>query len=266
MRGLLGPETILNSLPETKAFVDSIPRKQVQSQAAANNRRAQHAHQLLKQVDGRIEDHVAAATELKTLAAQLGAMDREIEEARKLAKNIQTQLLELETLVTEAVGASSQGELLQLQRAEDERFERHAKERRQALEKAKRGYAEQLGVFEKERIRMLASGGDAEVRRKKVVEVRGLETVKLETGKEQVLDDFFGGDAMEIDAGPAEMAVVEEAAKPKKEKGKGKSKEEKTKPKPKAPAPVPTAKKKVNPAIMADEDIEDDEEMMAFYR
>jgi uncharacterized sporulation protein YeaH/YhbH (DUF444 family) len=134
------------------------------------------------------------------------------------------------------------------------------------LEKAKRGYAEQLGAFEKERIRMLASGGDAEVRRKKIVEVRGLETVKLETGKEQVLDDFFGGDAMEVEAGPAEMAVVEEAAKPKKkEKGKGKAKEEKTKPKTKAPAPAPTAKK-VNPAIMADEDIEDDEEMMAFYR
>jgi hypothetical protein len=75
----------LNSLPETKAFVDSLPRKQVQSQAAANNRHAQHAHRLLKQVDGRIEDHVAAATELKTLAAQLGAMDREIEEAGRLA-------------------------------------------------------------------------------------------------------------------------------------------------------------------------------------
>lgn len=113
---------------------------------------------------------------------------------------------------------------------------------------------------------MLASEGDAEVRRRKIVEVRGLETVKIETEKEQVLDDFFGGDSMEVEAGPAEMAEVEEAAKPKKAKGKGKAKEEKTKPKTKAPTSAPTAKKKVNPAIMADEDIEDDEEMMAFYR
>jgi uncharacterized sporulation protein YeaH/YhbH (DUF444 family) len=151
------------------------------------------------------------------------------------------------------VADSSRGDLQVREKAEEARFEAYAKERRAQLEKTKRGYAEQLEGFERERIRMLASDEKVVGRgKRKVVEVRGLEKVSLEEGGEG-LDDFFGG-------GGREEAEEEEVAKPKEAKGKGRGKG-----KGKTTTPPP-AKRKVNPAIMVDEDIDDDEEMMNLYR
>jgi hypothetical protein len=165
-------------------------------------------------------------------------------------ETLQTQLLALEELVSDA----GQAELADLEKAEEARFEAYARERRAQVAAVQRGYVAQLVEFEKERLRMLAieegvGGGKG---KKRVVEVRrGLEKVAIEEEKEKHagLEDFFG-----------EEAAAEEATGQKKAKAKVKGKE-KAAPNPLSPPPPP----KGNPAILADEDIED-EEMLGFYR
>jgi hypothetical protein len=163
------------------------------------------------------------------------------------AETLQNQLLALEELVADA----SQAELVDLEKAEEARFEAYARERRAQVAAVQRGYAAQLVEFEKERLRMLAiEGGGSGKGKRRVVEVRrGLEKVAIED-KHDGLEDFFGAEE-----GPA--AAAEEASGKKKAKAKVKGKEK--------AAPNPPLPPRGNPAILADEDIED-EEMLEFYR
>ncbi|KAF8251541.1 hypothetical protein K440DRAFT_66987 [Wilcoxina mikolae CBS 423.85] len=167
-------------------------------------------------------------------------------------ESIQNQLLELEGIFSSA----SRGEVQEWEKVEEARFEAYKKERRERLEMTKRGYAEQLEGFERERIRVLAAAGDGARGRgkRRVVEVRGgLEKVLLDEGGEG-LEDFFGGRGEDfLDGG----GRGEEEEVVNLRKGRGKT----------TPAAI-TAKRKANPAIMADEDIDDDddEEMLKLYR
>lgn len=131
------------------------------------------------------------------------------------------------------LAAAGQGDLRELEKGEEAQFEDYAKGRREALEKTRRGYTQQLVDFQLERARAVAGTGA----KRRVVEVRtGLEQVAI-AAEDSGLDDFFGD---------------EEG----KEKRAGRKKVK----------DMPVSKRRVNPAIMVDEDIDDDEDMLGHYR
>jgi len=169
---------------------------------------------------------------------------------RRRIESIQTQLLELEGMLSSA----GNDELVELQACEDAKLEAIARERRKKIAEVQRGYDEQLEEFQKERVKLLVAQGGGpggKGKRRAVVPAgKGLEKVAITTDEAAGwLEDFFGGGEHE-----------EEATSTSDSRGKGEGKGKQYESKPAAPA-----KKKGNHAILADEDIDDDEEMMAFY-
>jgi len=158
--------------------------------------------------------------------------------------------------------------LEELQLAEDARFEGYARERRREFVETKRRYAEQLEGFTRERVMVLASGeGDLPGSRKgkrRPVEMRRLEKVSLAAEAVGGLDEFFGNSSEDGRGGP-ELQAQPPPGKSTTEKGQGKEKEVRE---------VPTRGQQpggdrggVNPAvILADEDIEDEEEILGHYK
>lgn len=178
-------------------------------------------------------------------------------------ESIQTQLLELEGMLSSA----GSGELIELQAAEDARFEAVAREKRKRLAEVQRAYDEQLEAFQKERVKLLAAQGGTAGKgkgKRRVLPVgRGLEEVAITTDETASgLEDFFGGSDERI--GEQNEAVPAESTSDSRRVGKGKQREIKPAERSRPTAAAP-AKKKGNHAIMADEDIDEEEEMMAFY-
>jgi len=173
---------------------------------------------------------------------------------------MQTQLLELEGMLS----AAGNSELLELQTAEDVRFEAVAREKWKKIAEVQRGYNEQLEAFQKERVKLLAAQGggtSGKGKRRPLPVGKGLEEVAI-TNDETAsgLDDFFGGGNEGLDG--QEVGSVKSTSASRRAV-KGKQKDTKSAP-PSSPA-APSPAKKKNHAILADEDIDDEEEMMAFY-
>ena len=160
------------------------------------------------------------------------------------------------------------GILEELQLAEDARFEEYARERRRELVETKRRYAEQLEEFTRERAMVLASGeGGLPSSRKgkrRAVEVRRLEKVSLAAEAVGGLDEFFGNSSEDGGRGP-ELQAQPPPGKPTTEKGQGKEKEMQEVP---ARGQQPGGDRGgINPTvILADEDIEDEEEILGHYK
>jgi hypothetical protein len=159
--------------------------------------------------------------------------------------------------------------LEELQLAEDARFEQYARERRRELVETKRRYAEQLEEFTRERVMVLASGvGDLPGSRRKgkrrPVEVRRLEKVSLAVEAVGGLDEFFR-DSSEDGRGGPELQGQSPPGKPTTKKGQGKEKEVQEVP---VRGQQPSGDHGgVKPAvILADEDIEDEEEILGHYK
>ncbi|KAA8899952.1 hypothetical protein FN846DRAFT_166866 [Sphaerosporella brunnea] len=253
-------ETLAAHLPLTKTYISqTFPRQAIVKAAEENDRKAEDAARLVKRVDRLICAHEEAARDLKGYVKQLAGIQKEVDDAARTAKSIQQQLLSLEELIA----AAGRDELADLEKAEEARFEAYAREQRQKVEQLRRSYDQQLAEFQKERTRVLSDdGGGGGAKRKVEVRKNGLEQVRLE--EEGGLEDFLGDE---------EIREIEDSAK----MGKGKAKEEaparkgkaKTKGKekpPPSPLPPPPQQRKGNHAILADEDIEDEEEMLGFYR
>lgn len=165
---------------------------------------------------------------------------------------------------------AGQGDLHELERIEDARFEVYAKERRAALEKTKMGYNDQLVEFQIERARALAEGNRGTGGKKKAVEVRGrLEKVEIQ-GDDAGLEDFFGGSGDTRQNEEQKASNDEQKASDDKPKAGGQKKQKSKKSDVKAKEPTAASssapRRKANPAIMADEDIEDEEDLMGHYR
>lgn len=160
----------------------------------------------------------------------------------------------------------------ELQRREDEKFQRYVAMRRAQLEEKRRGYEEQLAQFTRERISILAAEGTEGAGRRRIEEKvkQKLEQLSLEEGPTRDLETFYGGDgegeaAQEEGEGEAkdESKTKDESKSKSRGKGKGKSKG-KSKYKGKAvagePASKPSAvagKSKPRADIVMDEDLDE---------
>jgi hypothetical protein len=191
-------------------------------------------------------------------------------------ETIQTQLLELEDLVSAAAATSEITLLRELEIAEDMRFETYARERRTQMTRTQKAYDEQLEAFQIERMRVLADESDVPIdqmgvgkgngkARAKIgceLEVRGgLEQVMIGTEESGELDSFFSqGDEKEWEATTQQLQQpqdqeISRQSKKKKEKAIVGSRT----------GSRAVTKKAMNPVILADEDIEDEREIMGHY-
>ncbi|KAL7272918.1 hypothetical protein RUND412_004252 [Rhizina undulata] len=262
-------EELLEKLPLTKAFVEQLPRATIIAAANENDAKASEALRLVKRVDALIESHATAANCLRDYVPQITAMKSEIDKAALQAKNLQTQLTELESLLLTFETHQTASELRELQRAEDAKFEAYARSRRTLLSNKKAEYARQLDSFALERISVLSevsrpstpiSGGFTSPRRI-IEDVAGrLESVDIVEEEDKGLDEFLGepvrssgSKGKEEEAGLDEFLSEGSSAKPKRG---GKKKGEKEKEVGKG-RKVLGQRRKAPALVMADEDFDE---------
>ncbi|KAK6338089.1 hypothetical protein TWF696_001559 [Orbilia brochopaga] len=142
---------ILEDLPATKAFIDSLPRHVVSKKAAENDKKAAEAIQLLGRVDELIRSHVTAAHDLRKYVEELSDVKIHLSVAQDQAYSLHQQLVEIDRELNQAEAAASQVDLDRLQQTEDAIFEVYAKKKRAELNQRKREYEEKLASFQRDR-------------------------------------------------------------------------------------------------------------------
>ncbi|KAK6511175.1 hypothetical protein TWF481_000097 [Arthrobotrys musiformis] len=144
-------EKIIEQLPATKAFVQSLPHHKVSQKAAENDRKAVEATQLLHRVDELIRSHVTSARDLRRYVEEISNVKAQITIAREQAYSLHQQLIEIDRELNQAEAAVSNVELDRLQQTEDAVFENYAKARRAEVNRKKAEYAEKLISFQRDR-------------------------------------------------------------------------------------------------------------------
>ncbi|KAF3904564.1 hypothetical protein ABW21_db0202404 [Orbilia brochopaga] len=142
---------ILDELPATKAFIDSLPRHVVTKQAVDNEKKAAEATLLLGRVDDLIRTHVTAAHDLRKYVEQLSDIKIHLSVAQDQAYSLHQQLVEIDREINQAETAASQVDLDRLQQTEDAIFEVYAKQRRADLKQKKQEYEDKLASFQRDR-------------------------------------------------------------------------------------------------------------------
>ncbi|KAK6540478.1 hypothetical protein TWF694_009269 [Orbilia ellipsospora] len=261
-------ERIVDQLPLTKAFAESLPRHKVIQKAAENDKKAVEATELLHRVDNLINSHVSAAHDLRKYVSELVNVKTTITATREQAYSIHQQLVEIDREIKQAEAATSRVECDRLQQSEDAIFELYAKKRRAELNQRKQEYAEKLLSFQRDRYSVSQdfqrpnsgsrSKSSASVSSRSI-NVKGISKpnqieVQLDDDAEQSagLDDFLGAEETPL---PAEKPT--ESDKPKRPK-KSASKPKKVS-RLAGPGTVPGKAAPARPKIdiMADEDFFD---------
>ncbi|KAK6524449.1 hypothetical protein TWF281_011357 [Arthrobotrys megalospora] len=266
-------EKIIEQLPTTKAFVESLPHHKVSKQAAENDKKAVEATQLLHRVDDLIRTHVSAAHDLQKYVEEISNVKAQITIAREQAYSLHQQLVEIDRELNQAEAAVSNVELDRLQQVEDAIFENYAKVKRAELNRKKQEYAEKIISFQQDRYAVSQDFGRPRVTSRPTVLSRGpsrpttsqssqtaigVEIQLDESAHSKGLDDFLGSEDAPVPVKEPDTTSIRSAEPTE-------PKEVKPKPKPKKsaritrPGILPTKSAPARPKIdiMADEDFLD---------
>ncbi|RVD84889.1 uncharacterized protein DFL_003226 [Arthrobotrys flagrans] len=262
-------EKIIEQLPATKAFVESLPHHKVSEKGAENDKKAVEATQLLYRVDDLIQSHVTAAHDLRKYVEEISNVKTQIAFAREQAYSIHQQLIEIDRELNQAEAAVSNVELDRLQQTEDAIFENYAKARRAEVNRKKEEYAEKLISFQRDRYAVSQDFGRPRTSSRPTVLSRGpsqpttSQSSQTATGVEIQRDEGAHSNRLDDFLGAEETSIKEPDTSGVKSTERTERKEVKTKPKKSAritrPGMLPTKAAPARPKIdiMADEDFLD---------
>ncbi|EGX47055.1 hypothetical protein AOL_s00097g101 [Orbilia oligospora ATCC 24927] len=262
-------EKIIEQLPATKAFVESLPHHKVSKKAAENDKKAVEATQLLHRVDGLIQSHVTAAHDFRKYVEEISNVKAQITLAREQAYSLHQQLIEIDRELGQAEAAVSNVELDRLQQTEDAVFENYAKARRAEVNRKKEEYAEKLMSFQRDRYAVSRDFERPRTSSRPTILSRGpsrpttSQSSQTAVGVEIQLDEGAHSNGLDDFLGSEETTIREPDTSSLKSVERPERKEVKTKPKKSAritrPGMIPTkaapARAKID--IMADEDFFD---------
>ncbi|KAK6331636.1 hypothetical protein TWF718_002185 [Orbilia javanica] len=262
-------EKIIEKLPVTKAFAESLPHHKVSEQAAKNDKRAVEATQLLHRVDDLIRSHVIAAHDLRKYVEEISNVKAQISLAQERAYSLHQQLIEIDRELNQAEAAVSNIELDRLQQTEDAIFENYAKAKRAEVNRKKEEYAQKLISFQQDRYAVSQDFGRTRPSPRPTVLSRGpsrpttSQSSQTATGVEIQLEEGSHSNGLDDFLGAEEASVREPDTNSIKSTERTERKEVKTKPKKSAritrPGMLPTKAAPARPKIdiMADEDFLD---------
>ncbi|KAJ6258779.1 hypothetical protein Dda_6832 [Drechslerella dactyloides] len=257
---------ILDELPATKAFIDSLPRHVISKTAAENDKKAAEAILLIGRVDELIRSHVTAAHDLRKYVEELSNVKIHLSAAHDQAYSLHQQLVEIDREINQVETAASQVDLDRLQQTEDAIFEAYAKQRRAELNQKKQEYEDKLASFQRDRYVVSKDFGQRSTSQPRLPskasasqpvvtrsQSKGKEIeVRLDHGEthQSGLDAFLGVDEPS-GSRPAVSSAQEKLKEFVGKKGKGKKPANRLQ----IPAKAAPARPKID--IMADEDFSD---------
>ncbi|KAK6506478.1 hypothetical protein TWF506_011385 [Arthrobotrys conoides] len=262
-------EKIVEQLPITKAFVESLPHHKVSQKAAENDKKAVEATELLHRVDDLVQSHVTAAHDFRKYVEEISNIKIQITVAREQAYSLHQKLIEIDRELNQAEAAVSNVELDRLQQTEDAIFENYAKAKRAEVNRKKEEYAEKLISFQRDRYAVSQDFGRPRTSPRPAVLSRGpsqpttSQSSQTAIGVEIQLDEGAHSNGLDDFLGSEETTIKEPDTSSIKSLERPEKKEVKTKPKKSAritrPGLLPTkaapARAKID--IMADEDFLD---------
>ncbi|KAK6345884.1 hypothetical protein TWF730_010227 [Orbilia blumenaviensis] len=268
-------EEILDQLPATKAFAESLPHRKISQKSEENDRKAVEATELLHRVDDLIQTHVTAAHDLRKYVEGISNVKSQIAVATEQAYSLHQQLVEIDRELNQAEAAVSNVELDRLQYVEDANFENYAKAKRGEINRKKQEYTEKLMSFQRDRFavsqdfgrtststrpsprpNVLSRGPSLPTTSQSSQTAVGIE-IHLEEGPHSNgLDDFLGGEETAVKEAATHSTQSIERTEPTEAKPKVKAKKGGRITRPgMLPAKAAPARPKID--IMADEDFFD---------